>query len=52
MLMQDLDRDGVLHLDVRASIDRAHATFADLFVEAVLVIQQSSNQAVRLIESG
>src|SRR5205085_8767814 len=44
--MEHLDRNLLLHQDVRRTIDRAHAAFADLFVNAILASERLPEQRV------
>jgi hypothetical protein len=44
--VQDFDRDGLLHQDVRAAVDRAHPALADALFDAVLVGERAPDQCV------
>ena len=44
--MQDFDRDGLVHQDVRAAIDRAHPAFIDDLFDAVFVGERLTDERV------
>jgi hypothetical protein len=48
--VKHLDRDGLLHQHVRRAIDRAHAAFADAFLDAVLSGQRLPDQSVARLD--
>ena len=44
--MQDLDRNGAIHLQMPCTIDRAHAARAKAFLDAILLVERPAYKGV------